>query len=145
MRFGLLRQRVERAEQRVASCSDQAQANRLAFFDAWRRGWTPGRIVTAGLLSGFLVGRSQPLSRMDGARWLQMAGTLSSMFAALRAAAESAAVAAQADADADADANADAQEASPAGPAGGPASRREPSPAVRAPSPAEAATELSER
>ena len=31
-------------------------------------------IVGAGLLGGFLVGRSQPLSRMDGARWLQMAG-----------------------------------------------------------------------
>jgi len=143
MRFELLRQRVQRAEQRVSSCSDQAQAQRVAFFDAWRRGWTPGRIVVAGLLSGFLVGRSQPLSRMDGARWLQMAGTLSSMFAALRAAAEGAAEATAAQAGADAPQA--VAEPAPA-PDATAATARQPAPSpVRAPRPAEAATELSER
>ena len=138
MRFEQLRQRVERAESRVSAASDRAQSGRLALFDAWRAGWTPGRIVVAGLLGGFLVGRSQPLSRMDGARWLQMAGTLSSMFAALRAAAESAAAADAAQASAE---TGDAALADPA-------ARRSPAPAsptVRAPAPAEAATELSER
>ena len=138
MRFELLRQRVERAELRVSSSSDRSRDSRKVFFDAWRRGWTPGRIVLAGLLGGFLVGRSQPLARMDGARWLQMAGTLSSMFAALRAAAESAAAADAAQASAE---TGDAALADPA-------AHRSPapaSPAVRAPAPAEAATELSER
>ena len=136
MRFELLRQRVERAESRVSACSDRAQASRLTFFDAWRRGWTPGRIVAAGLLSGFLVGRSQPLSRMDGARWLQMAGTVSSMFAALRAAAENASAGNPAGA-------APAAAPSPAPDALGTAA---PAPSMaRAPAPAEAATELSER
>ena len=139
MRFEQLRQRVERAESRVSACSDRAQASRLTFFDAWRRGWTPGRIVAAGLLSGFLVGRSQPLSRMDGARWLQMAGTVSSMLATLRAAAEAAATPADADATSAGagpvpapDANATAAVSPAASP-------------VHAPVPAEAATELSER
>ena len=139
MRFELLRQRVERAELRVSSSSDRSRDNRKAFFDAWRQGWTPGRIVVAGLLGGFLVGRSQPLSRMDGARWLQMAGTMSSMFAALRSAAEAAAT--QADVEPE-----DVTGAAP-GPApatGGGAAPPATSP-VRAPAPAEAATELSER
>ncbi len=54
MRFELLRQRVERAETRVESCMDRAYSHRQVFREAWRRGWTPGRIVVAGLLSGFL-------------------------------------------------------------------------------------------
>lgn len=140
MRFELLRQRVERAEQRVSSCSDRSQASRLAFLDAWRQGWTPGRIVTAGLLSGFLVGRSQPLARMDGARWLQMAGTVSSMFAALRAAAEAAAV----QAEPETGTGATSDPAPPEGSATADATTPAP-PVVRAPPPAEAATELSER
>ena len=92
--------------------------------------WTPGRIVVAGLLSGFLVGRGQPLSRMDGARWLQMASTMSSMFAVLRAAAMDAATPAEADAEV-----AQAAPAQTASPAPGPVQ----------PPPAEAATEVSER
>ena len=52
MRFEQLRQRVERAESRVSAASDRAQSGRLALFDAWRAGWTPGRIVVAGLLAG---------------------------------------------------------------------------------------------
>ena len=130
MRFELLRQRVERAETRVESCMDRAYSHRQVFREAWRRGWTPGRIVVAGLLSGFLVGRGQPLSRMDGARWLQMASTMSSMFAVLRAAAMDAATPAEADAEV-----AQAAPAQTASPAPGPVQ----------PPPAEAATEVSER
>ena len=146
MRFELLRQRVERAESRVSACSNRAQASRLTFFDAWRRGWTPGRIVAAGLLSGFLVGRSQPLSRMDGARWLQMAGTVSSMFAALRAAAENASAAEAAEASAEAGNPAGAAPAAAPSPAPDALGTAAPAPSMaRAPAPAEAATELSER
>ena len=56
MRFEQLRQRVERAESRVSAASDRAQSGRLALFDAWRAGWTPGRIVVAGLLIGSFYG-----------------------------------------------------------------------------------------
>ena len=108
-------------------------------FDAWRAGWTPGRIVVAGLLAGFLVGRGQPLAHIGGVRWLQMAGTVSSMLATLRAAAEAAATPADADA-AQAGAGPQAAPDTIAAAAASPAS----SP-VHAPAPAEAATELSER
>ncbi|MBO9716654.1 MAG: protein sip-5 [Pseudoxanthomonas sp.] len=152
MRFELLRQRVARAERRVETCMDNAQAHRAEFGQAWRRGWTPGRIVVAGLLSGFLIGRAEPLSRVGGTRWLQMLGTVSSMLASLRAAAASV--------DANASADVAAQEAvatsenvaaatgqdTPAGVTGTPAP---PAPAeplqARAPAPAEAATDVSER
>ncbi|KAF1686704.1 protein sip-5 [Pseudoxanthomonas broegbernensis] len=148
MRFELLRQRVERAEQRVAGRIDQAQTQRLALGQAWRRAWSPGRILIAGLLSGFLVGRAEPLSKVGGIRWLQMLGTVSSLLASLQAA----------DAAQQADAAA-ADTASPqAGPAPAPASddagaatadtrapASDPSGHLRPPAPAEAATEISER
>ena len=130
MRFEQLRQRVERAEHRVTDRVDHAQSSGQSLLQAWRQAWTPGRIVFAGLLSGFLVGRGQPLSRMDGARWLQMASTMSSMFAVLRAAAMDAATPAEADAEV-------AQAA--------PAQTASPAPGQVQPPPAEAATEVSER
>lgn len=150
MRFELLRQRVERAERRVESCMDRAQVHRQEFGQAWRRGWSPGRIVIAGLVSGFLVGRSEPLSRVGGTRWLQMLGTVSTMLASLQAAAasqeagESADVAAQEAAAANqnvagASGQAPAAAVAPAVPAATDPSR------VRAPAPAEAATDVSER
>lgn len=157
MRFELLRQRVERAERRAEGCVDRAATERAALGEAWRRAWSPARIVVAGLLSGFLVGRSEPLSKVGGSRWLQMLGTVSSMLASLRAAAasedagDSADVAAQ-------QASVAAEAASEGAVSGGPdpfgsaaAAPRDGIPGtateapVRAPAPAEAATEVSER
>jgi hypothetical protein len=152
MRFELLRQRVARAERRVETCMDNAQSHRAEFGQAWRRGWTPGRIVVAGLLSGFLVGRAEPLSRVGGTRWLQMLGTVSSMLASLRAAAASV--------DANAAADVAAQEAAATSENVAAATGQDtavdrtgtpapPAPAeplqARAPAPAEAATDVSER
>ncbi|WP_024870083.1 hypothetical protein [Pseudoxanthomonas suwonensis] len=150
MRFELLRQRVERAERRVAACSDRAEASRSTFATAWKRGWTPPRIVIAGLVSGFLVGRAEPLSRVGAARWLQMAGTISSMLATLRAAAASEEAGAAADEAAQqaASVNQGVAEATGQEPAVPPENAFDPQAGaapVRAPSPAEAATELSER
>jgi len=156
MRFELLRHRVERAERRVAACSDRAEAHRHEFVDAWRRGWTPGRIVVAGFLSGFLVGRAEPLSRVGGARWLQVLGTLSTMFASLRAATASEEAGEAADAAAQDAAQADAEATAATHATGAPA-MPDPQAQTRAtaataatatarqPAPAEAATELSER
>ena len=81
MRFEQLRQRVQRAESRVSSSRDLAQSSRLALFDAWRRGWTPGRIVIAGLASGFLVGRAQPLKLAGSGGLLNLVTALSGMLA----------------------------------------------------------------
>ena len=151
MRFEQLRLRVEQAERQVAASSDRAEDSRHAFGEAWRRGWSPGRIVVAGLLSGFLVGRAEPLSKVGGARWLQMLGTVSTMLASLRAAAASEEAGEAADAAADVAAEAAVQTGAP-GPvpaAGTPPAATDAAPGdgqrVRAPSPAEAATEISER
>ncbi len=53
---------------------------------AWQAGWTPWRIVAAGLVSGFLVGRAEPLGAVGGPRLLQMVGAVSSLFASAQAA-----------------------------------------------------------
>ncbi|GAB3509773.1 protein sip-5 [Pseudoxanthomonas daejeonensis] len=149
MRFELLRQRVERAERRVESCMDRAQVHRQEFGQAWRRGWSPGRIVIAGLLSGFLVGRAEPLSKVGGTRWLQMLGTVSSMLASLQAAAASHEAGEAADVAAQEAAAANQNVAEATGQA--PVAPVAPVPAAsdplrtRAPAPAEAATDVSER
>ncbi len=155
MRFGLLRQRVERAEQRVALRLEEARAQRAHFGMVWRRNWSPVRIVVAGALSGFLVGRAEPLSRLGGMRVLQVLGTVSSLMASLRAAgaAEAAGGAAQ-EAAQEADAAAEATQETVAAQqaATGAAAREVRAPVrgvrddpLRPPSPAEAATEMSER
>jgi hypothetical protein len=155
MRFELLRERVARAERRVAVCSDRAERTRGEFREAWRLGWSPTRIVVAGFLSGFLIGRAEPVSKVGGARWLQMLGTISSMVASLRAASTSEEASASADAAAvqAASANQNVAEATgqappvPVDPAAAQAGTAAPDAAAmaRAPSPAEAATEISER
>lgn len=151
MRFEMLRQRVQRAERRVDASLDRMELHRRQFGEAWRRGWTPGRIVIAGLLSGFLVGRAEPLSKVGGTRWLQMLGTVSTMLASLRAAAASEEAGESADVAAEqaASANQNVAEATGQAPPVPPTATAPAAPPdplrVRAPAPAEAATDVSER
>lgn len=155
MRFELLRQRVERAEQRMERCQHNVDTQWEGLAQAWRSGWSPGRIVVVGLLGGFLAGRAEPMARVGGARWLQMLGTVSSMIATVRAAAaEVAAEAAEQAADQANDARPDAAPPAARGDAApAPAHTVPPAPTPgqqgaaqrQAPRPAEAATEMSER
>ncbi len=141
---------LEDHERRVGT-----QTRRLKL--AWKAGWTPARVLAAGLVSGFLVGRAEPLAKVGGARWLQMITTLSGLFSSIQAAtaadeAEDAADEAGHEADM---AEGAADVAAQTG--GGEAPRRVgPADRVRAarphtgewssePRPAEAATEVSER
>ena len=64
----------------------------------WRESWTPGRIVIAGLASGFLVGRAQPLKLAGSGGLLNLVTALSGMLASgsAQVAAESAEQAADA-------------------------------------------------
>ncbi len=140
---------LEYHEQRFGECRRQFKA-------AWRSAWTPGRIVAAGLVTGFLTGRAEPLGAVGGARWLQMISSVAGLFstAAVAGAAEDAENAAELATSAAAGAaganRAAAGAAAAAAAAGGPTDR------VRAarpytgewqtePRPAEAATEVSER
>lgn len=45
---------LEAEERRVAADIRQMKAS-------WRAAWTPGRIVIAGLVSGYMTGRAEPL------------------------------------------------------------------------------------
>lgn len=161
MRFEHLRQRVERAEARVQRCMDRAEDSRTRLREHWRLGWTPPRIVVAGLVAGFLVGRAEPLARIGAARWLQLLGTASTMLTSIRAAAASATAEEAAETAAEGAATAEfAASAAPAQAAAAAAdavagARPQPAPtytyagpppgAPRAPAPAEAATDVSER
>ncbi len=143
MRFEKLLQHVQRAEQRVEVRATHTQTQWATLKQAWREGWTPGRIVIAGVVSGFLVGRAEPLRALTGARWMQMFSAVSSLLATAQAAA------AAEQAEQAADTAQDVQDQ-----AEGMAEVEEPlvdeafeddDIVVTAPRPAEAATELSER
>ncbi|WP_411833098.1 protein sip-5 [Pseudoxanthomonas mexicana] len=142
MNFEQLQRRVERAETLVEGRLDRVQCQWNGLVHAWKQGWTPTRIVVAGLVSGFLAGRAEPMKAMNGTRWLQTITSISGLVASLQAnfaarqaetAAESAEEAATDAAPMDAAAQAHAVAAADA------------DVEAAAPRPAEAATELSER
>lgn len=154
MKFGALQRRVKRCEQVMAVRLGETQDSWDTLSQVWRRGWSPLRIVVVGLASGFIVGKLEVPGKVNGARWLQMVGSVSNLFASAQAAFATA-MAAQAAAEADeageaADDAEQAAQAATAAPA--PAPRPAPAPAAATPTvdpvgprPAEAATELSER
>ncbi len=66
---------LEARERRVTHEWDHLRAT-------WRAAWTPGRVVIAGLVSGFLVGRAQPLrAAARSGQWMQLVTMLSGLFA----------------------------------------------------------------
>ncbi len=141
MRFEHLLRHVQRAERRVEQRAADTQSQWAALKQTWREGWTPGRILIAGVVSGFLVGRAEPLRTLTGTRWMQMFSAVSRLLATAQAAATDTLQDAQ-----------EAQEAQDRAEAG--MADEEPQVdtafdedevVVTAPRPAEAATELSER
>jgi hypothetical protein len=142
MNFDSLQRRVRRAEAVVQVRMDETVQHWDGLEAAWRRSWTPGRIVIAGLAGGFVAGRLEPGGAFSGARWLQMIGSVSGLVASAQAsiaslqeaglAAAAAAAAGAATGEAAAHAADDTHEPVP-----------EPPPAAP-PRAAEAATELSE-
>lgn len=153
MKFGALQRRVKRCEQVVTVRLVETQDHWSTLSQVWRQGWSPLRIVVVGLAGGFIAGKLELPGKVNGARWLQMVGSVSNLFASAQAAFATA-MAAQAAATADDAAeeadNASEQaqaaaSASTARPAPAPAPRPAAEPEPREPRPAEAATELSER
>ena len=142
MRFEQLQQHVARAEKRVELRSAQSSLYWTILKQSWREGWTPARIVIAGVVSGFLVGRSEPLRSLTGARWMQMFTAVSSFLATAQAAA--AAETAEQAADTAQDAQQQAEGVADDEPMVDEAFDEDEI-VVTAPRPAEAATELSER
>lgn len=168
MNFERALRRVEKAEQLVEGRALQTQTHWNEFKSTWREAWTPGRIIVAGLVTGFLSGRAEPMRAMTGAKWLQMVGSLSSLFASVTAATAAGEASTAADeASTAADEAGDAADSAHAAKTGAPAAnvdaQEEPVSApldypeerlvedefaervVVQPRPAEAATEVSER
>lgn len=86
MKLAQLQRRVDRAEDLVQGRMAQTRSHLLAAAAAWRRSWTPWRIVGAGAVVGFLVGKARPSRALAGGRWLQVAGSVASMVGSLQAA-----------------------------------------------------------
>lgn len=93
MKFGTLRQRVDRAEFLVEGRAQETRAQWSRLRESWRAGWSPLRILAVGFGVGFVTGRNEPqaalgsiASKLGGIpRILQMVSTLSALFTAHRA------------------------------------------------------------
>lgn len=149
MNFEQLRRRVERAERLVQGRADDTQVHWNTLRRVWREGWTAPRIVIAGLISGFVAGKLEPAKgrAMAGqaTRWVQMFSAVSGMFSAMQAqAASDDAERAGDEAERAADQAEVAATTPPPAPVR-PAPRTAVEEEARAPRPAEAATEISER
>ncbi len=96
--FDALIEKVRQAEVALEAKERQTAADVRQLRASWRALWTPGRIVLAGLASGFLVGRAEPFKKAAGGGTLQLISALSSLFAggSAQAAADEAADAAHA-------------------------------------------------
>jgi hypothetical protein len=82
MSFESLIDKVRQAETALEASERQTGADWRQFKASWKQAWTPGRIVSIGLASGFLVGKAEPAKRMvRGSGVLQMLSTLAGLFA----------------------------------------------------------------
>ncbi|KAF1711491.1 protein sip-5 [Pseudoxanthomonas kalamensis DSM 18571] len=138
MNYRQLQRRVQRAESVLDGRLGQVSERWGALRTTWREGWTPLRIVSAGLVGGFLVGRSEPLSALDGPRALRMLSSVSGLFATAQAAMEELSGLAAGNDD-------ETRDDAPPQPAPTTAGNTTDDTEPVQPRPAEAATELSER
>ena len=79
--FGALIDKVKQAETALEAKERQVAAGWRQLKATWIAGWTPGRIVIAGFLSGFVVGKAEPLRRSSGGGALQLLSALAGLFA----------------------------------------------------------------
>lgn len=82
MRFESLLDKVRQAETALEAKERQAGADWRQCKATLRSLWTPGRIVSVGLVSGFLVGKVEPAKRMvRGSGALQLLSAMAGLFA----------------------------------------------------------------
>ena len=82
MSFEALVEKVRQAETALEAKERQASADWRQLKASWISSWTPGRIVIAGLVSGFAVGRIEPVKKAaSGGGVLQLMTALAGMFA----------------------------------------------------------------
>lgn len=82
MSFDKLITKVAQAENALEAQERQVAADVRQLKSSWRAAWTPGRIVVAGLVSGFMVGRAEPLrSAAQGGSVVRIVSLLTGLFA----------------------------------------------------------------
>lgn len=81
-RFDRLQRRVDKRERLLEGRYEQVQVRKQVLQRSWREAWTPGRIVIAGLVSGFLMGRAEPVKiAVKSGNLMQIVSLLSGLFA----------------------------------------------------------------
>ncbi len=81
MGFSQLKQKVTQAEKSLEAHERVVASDWRVLKDAWRDAWTPGRIVIAGLASGFVMGKIEPVSRSKASSILNMFTAVGGLFA----------------------------------------------------------------
>lgn len=82
MSFGALIEKVKQAETALEASERATVATWRQLKATWLAGWTPGRIVVAGFVSGFVVGKAEPARRVArGGGTLQLLSALAGLFA----------------------------------------------------------------
>ena len=81
MSFDALIRKVNQAEIALETSERHTAARWKELKTAWKEGWTPGRIVIAGLASGFLIGRVKPLKLAGSGGVLNLVTALSGLLA----------------------------------------------------------------
>lgn len=81
MGFSQLKQKVTQAEKSLEAHERVVASDWRVLKDTWRDAWTPGRIVIAGLASGFVMGKIEPVSRSKASSILNMFTAVGGLFA----------------------------------------------------------------
>lgn len=80
--FGALIEKVKQAETALEAQERQVAAGWRQLKASWIAGWTPARIVIAGFISGFAIGKAEPVRRFArGGGTMQLLSTLAGLFA----------------------------------------------------------------
>lgn len=86
MKLELLINRVRQAEQAVEIREARTRAQWRQLKATWHAAWTPGRIVIAGLASGFVAGRGKPLRLAGSGGALDLLRAVMPLFVGVQAA-----------------------------------------------------------
>jgi hypothetical protein len=80
--FEALIDKVHQAEAALEAKERETAADWRQLKSSWLASWTPGRIVVAGLVSGFIVGKVEPVKKVTtGGGFLQLVSTAAGLFA----------------------------------------------------------------
>jgi hypothetical protein len=82
MSFESLIEKVHQAEHALEARERQAATDWRQAKASWRSLWTPGRLLSVGLVSGFIVGKVEPARKMTrGSGALQLLSAMAGLFA----------------------------------------------------------------